>query len=253
MKKKRTLFRKYIAKVKPGKKIVIIGATSGIGKELAELYVSKGCIVGVTGRREEILRSMAEENPGQIHYRVMDVHKSDCVDILADLLKEMDGMDVLVYSAGIGNQNPELDPGIEMDIVYTNVDGFVRILVHAFNYFKDSALGQIVTISSLAGIRSLRQSPAYSATKRFQIHYTSCLAQKSNKAGYPIYFTTIVPGFIRTPMLKHKYPFTTSLENGARLIFNTIENKRRYTTVPGRWRWIEIIWRLIPTYVWERF
>ena len=112
--------------------------------------------------------------------------------------------------------------------------------------------GHIVTISSLAGIRPLRQSPAYSATKRYQIHYTSCLAQKANNEKLPLKFTTIVPGFIRTDMLKHKYPFTTSMEKGTRLIYNAIELKRRYTTIPGKWRWVEIIWRAIPNSIWEK-
>ena len=236
----------------PDKKVIIVGATSGLGHELARLYIKQECTVGITGRREAELLKLAELFPAQVHWRRMDVQSDGCTDVLQDLIDEMGGLDLLIYSAGVGTQNPGLDPKIEMEAVQTNVAGFVRIVVHAYNYFKEQNSGQIVDISSLAGIRALRQSPAYSATKRCQMHYMSCLAQKANSDNLFLVFTTIVPGFIRTQMLNYKYPFTVSLEKGSRLIFNTIERKRRYSTVPGRWRWIELIWRLIPNRLWEK-
>ena len=243
----------HIVKVHPPqKKVIIIGATSGLGLEIARLYLKQNCMVGITGRREEELLRLAQEYPGQVFWRRMDVQSEDCVGVFQDLIDEMDGLDMVIYSAGVGAQNPKLDPAIEMNTVQTNVAGFVRIVVHAYNYFKEQNSGHIVDISSFAGIRALRQSPAYSATKRCQIHYMSCLAQKANSENLFMVFTTIVPGFIRTRMLNYKYPLTTSLEKGSRLIFNAIERKRRYTTVPGRWRWIEFIWRLIPNRIWEK-
>lgn len=244
---------RHYVKVHPAdKRVIIIGATSGLGLELAKMYLAQNCRVGVTGRREEEMRKLAAGYPGLVFWRKMDVREEGCVEIFQSLIDEMGGLDLVIYSAGVGNQNPYLVPEIEMEGVYTNVVGFVRIVVHAYNYFKEQNSGHIVDISSLAGIRPLRQSPAYSATKRCQMHYMSCLAQKANSDGLFLVFTTIVPGFIRTRMLNYKYPFTISLEKGSRLIFNKIEKNRRYSTVPGRWRWIEVIWRLIPGRVWEK-
>lgn len=236
----------------PDKKVIIIGATSGLGLELAKMYLSQNCEVGITGRRGEAMRELAAQYPSLVHWRVMDVRSEECTEVFQSLIDEMGGLDLVIYSAGVGRQNPQLVPEIEMEGVYTNVAGFVRIVVHAFNYFKEQNSGHIVDISSLAGIRPLRQSPAYSATKRCQMHYMSCLAQKANSDNLFLVFTTIVPGFIRTRMLNYKYPFTISLQKGSRLIFNKIEKKRRYSTVPGRWRWIEVIWRLIPGRLWEK-
>ena len=236
----------------PGKRVIIIGATSGIGHDLATFYLEQGCRVGITGRRVERLAATGNRFPGKCSWREMDVTSKESVAVFEELIAELGGMDLMIYCAGVGTQNPTLDLDIEMATVDTNADGYVRMVTRSYNYFKHQRSGHIVVISSLAGIRSLRQSPAYSATKRFQIQYTSCLAQKANKERLPIIFTTIVPGFIRTDMLKHKYPFTVSQEKGARMIYTTIEKRRRYSTVPGRWRWIEVIWRLIPNMIWEK-
>ena len=236
----------------PQKRVMIVGASSGIGRELARFYLMQGCVVGITGRRDEKLAELKAEFPANCHYARMDVQVPGCVDVFAELVQAMGGLDLMIYSAGVGTQNPNLDLDLELSTVNTNVDGYVCLSTRAYNYFKKQRSGHIVVISSLAGIRALRQSPAYSATKRFQIQYTSCLAQKANHERLPIIFTTIVPGFIRTDMLKYKYPFTISLEKGARLIYNIIENRRRFSTVPGRWRWIEPLWKLIPNFLWEK-
>lgn len=243
-----------IVKVRPeGKRVVIIGATSGIGRELALMYLAQGCTVGVAGRRTEVLEEIVAQSGGRAFMCTMDVQKEDCADRLSELIMKMGGMDLLIYSAGVGTQNPELSPDIETGGVLTNVMGYTKIAVHAFNYFKERGTGgQIAVLSSVAGTKPLRQSPAYSATKRYQMHYTSCLAQKSHKERLGIRFTTVVPGFIRTPMLKFKYPLSIDLGKGSRLIFNGIERRRRIAVVPGRWRVVRFIWNLIPNSIWER-
>lgn len=242
-----------LVKAEPAnKRVMIVGGTSGIGRELARFYLEQGCIVGITGRRLEKLEEIRAEFPLNCHIRPMDVQIPACADTFTQLVSEMGGLDLMIYCAGVGTQNPELDLNLEISTVNTNVDGYVCLSTRAYNFFKKQRSGHIVVISSLAGIRALRQSPAYSATKRFQIQYTSCLAQKANHERLPIIFTTIVPGFIRTDMLKYKYPFTISLEKGSRLIYNKIEKRRRFSTVPGRWRWIEPLWKLIPNFLWEK-
>lgn len=241
-------------KAKPaGKRVMIIGATSGIGAELARYYLAQDCIVGVSGRRMEKLTELKSQFPKNCIPRRMDVQEPACIDDFDKLIVEMGGLDQVIYCAGVGTQNPELELDIELSAAHTNVSGYIRIATRAYNYFKKQRSGHLVVISSLAGLRALRQSPAYSSTKRFQIQYTSCLAQKANKEKLPIDFTTILPGFIRTDMLKYKYPFAISLEKGARLIYHKIEKRRRYSIVPGRWKWINAVWQLIPNFLWERY
>ncbi|MDR0766656.1 MAG: SDR family NAD(P)-dependent oxidoreductase [Odoribacteraceae bacterium] len=238
---------------KSTRKIIIIGATSGIGRELALLYLSRGHAVGITGRRAERLREIKERFPGQTWCKTMDVQSGECSALLDELIREMQGVDLIIYNAGVGVQTATLVPAVEMDILFTNVVGFTRLVVHAYNYFKENALpGRIAVISSIAGIKALGQAPAYSATKRYMTHYVSCLAQKARRERVPVTFTTILPGFIRTDMLRHDYPLSISLPTGARLIFKAIERKKRSVILPGRWRPIMFLARLIPARLWER-
>ncbi|MDR2414300.1 MAG: SDR family NAD(P)-dependent oxidoreductase [Odoribacteraceae bacterium] len=239
--------------IPPTKKIIIIGATSGIGRELALLYLSHGHAVGLTGRRAERLAEIKERFPGQTYSKVMDVQSVECTALLDELIREMQGVDLIVYNAGVGAETAALSPDVEMDTLFTNAVGFTRLVVHAYNYFKENILpGQIAVISSVAGIKPLGQVPAYSATKRYMTHYVSCLAQRARRERIPVAFTTILPGFIRTELLRRDYPLSISLARGARLIFKAIEKGKRIAILPTRWRPIMLLARLIPAPLWER-
>lgn len=237
------------------RRILIIGATSGIGRALAMMYLKNNSnnIVGIAGRRIERLEEIHASYPDRVVFRSMDVCTKECTQIMDDLLNEMGGADLIIYCAGTGrrNEGPELHPETEMPTVYTNVVGFTQIIIRAYNYFRKQGGGHFVTIASVAGIRPLRFAPAYSATKRYKIHYTSTLAAMAHKNKENIHFTTIKPGFIKTELLHHKYPLTISLEKGSRLIYKAIEKKKRNVILPGRWRWIVGLWRLMP--FWEKF
>ena len=237
------------------KRILIIGATSGIGRALATMYLENNPanLVGIAGRRTERLKEIYDSYPSRVAYRHMDVCTEECTEVMEELLNELGGADLVIYCAGTGshNEGPELHPETEMPAVHTNVTGFTRIIIHAYNHFRQRGGGHFVTIASVAGIRPLRQAPAYSATKRYKIHYTSALAAMAHHNKENIRFTTIEPGFIDTELLHRKYPFTISLRKGSRLIYNAIEKKKRSVILPGRWRWIVLLWKLIP--FWEKF
>ncbi|MDR2130811.1 MAG: SDR family NAD(P)-dependent oxidoreductase [Odoribacteraceae bacterium] len=235
------------------RKIIIIGATSGIGRELALLYLSSGHFVGITGRRAEKLAEIQALCPDRTWCKPMDVRLEESTALLDELIREMQGVDLIIYSSGIGTQTAALLPEVEMDTLFTNAVGFTRIVIHAYNYFKERRVaGHIAAISSIAGTKPLGEAPAYSATKRYVTHYISCLAQKARREKIPVTFTTILPGFIRTELLRHDYPLMIPLAKGARLIFRAIERKKRSTILPGRWRPIMFIARLIPRWLWER-
>ena len=236
------------------KKIIIIGATSGIGKELASHYLAQGDIIGITGRRTDRLQEIRQENPSHVFVKEMDIKTNECTGDLDELINDMGGdVDVIILCSGVGLQNPKLETSIEVDTGETNVIGFIRIMTHAFNYFRNNKRkGHLVGISSIAGTKALRQAPAYSSTKRFQSHYLSCLAQQANKEKLPLKITTIKPGFIRTALVKQEYPLMIDVQTGGRLIFNAIEKQKRSSILPGRWRWIVLFWKLIPNRIWEK-
>ena len=91
------------------KKAIIIGATSGIGKSLAELLLSEGYEVGVTGRREELFQSIKTQETSRIVFKKMDVQDLSTLELICnELVSQMGGLDLLIISAGIGEENKNL-------------------------------------------------------------------------------------------------------------------------------------------------
>ena len=159
------------------KRIVIVGATSGIGREVARQLLRRGYRIGVAGRRETALQELKAEAPQQVACHKLDVTANDAPARLLALVEELGGMDVFLLSAGIGKQNAALQPGIELATAETNVLGFIRMVDTAYAYFREQGGGHLAVISSIAGTKGLGAAPAYSATKRFQNTYIEALAQ----------------------------------------------------------------------------
>ena len=158
-------------------KAIIIGATSGIGQEVARILVQQGWHIGIAGRREEALHALQATAPDRIVTEQLDVTEETATLHLHNLIKKLGGIDLFFLSSGVGHQNRDLQPDIELNTARTNVEGFTRMVTAAFNYFKEKGSGHIAVISSIAGTKGLGVAPAYSATKRFQNTYIEALAQ----------------------------------------------------------------------------
>lgn len=236
------------------KRIVVVGATSGIGREVALQLARRGCRVGVAGRRDEALQTLKAEAPDRVVYRKMDVNAPDAADRLLALVEDLGGMDVFVLSAGIGRQNPDLHTDIELATAQTNVLGFIRMVDTAYAYFRKQGSGHIAVTSSIAGTKGLGAAPAYSATKRFQNTYIDALAQLARMQSVKIRFTDIRPGFVDTDLLRgdKKYPLLMSPRRVAARIVRALRRRERVCVIDGRYRVIVFFWRLIPRFVWER-
>ena len=117
------------------KRIIIIGASSGIGQALARIYARKGDMVGITGRRNALLESLQKEFPENIKTSCFDVTGNENIKMLQTLIHELGGMDLLIYNAGYGEPGRVLDWKIEKATVDTNVAGFLEIIHFGFNYF----------------------------------------------------------------------------------------------------------------------
>ena len=237
------------------KRIIITGATSGIGRETALQYISDGWTVGVTGRRAELLKRLEVLAPGRVYTKVMDICREDAADRLRELIGEMGGMDIYLHCAGIGFRNPSLDAKTELDTARTNTEGFIRMVTAAFDHLKRQGTGgHIAVISSIAGTKGLGAAPAYSATKRFQNTYLDALAQLARMQHLPIRFTDIRPGFVDTDLLrgdKH-YPMLMRPERVAVRIVHALEHRKRVCTIDWRYKLLVFFWRLIPRFIWER-
>lgn len=236
------------------KRAVIVGATSGIGYEVARLLIEQGWIVGVAGRRVEQLKALKEMAPERVCVGFVDVTHPHADRFLGGLIHDMEGTDLILISAGIGFQNPELDSEVELDTADTNVVGWMRIINIAFQCFKRNGRGHIAAITSIAGTKGLGVAPAYSATKRFQSHYLEALEQLARMQGLDIAFTDIRPGFVATDLLGdgHHYPMQLHPEAVARTIVKAIKRKKRVVVVDWRYALLVFFWRLIPQWLWVR-
>ena len=235
------------------KRIVIVGATSGLGCEVARLCIAAGWRVGAAGRNEEALRQLKASAPEQVETTVINVMHDDAPQRLAELVGRLGGMDIYFHASGIGKRNTELRPDIELDTLRTNGEGFVRMATAAFGWFRTHGGGHIAVISSVAGTRGLGSAPAYSATKRLQNSYIDALAQLAHMEHLDIRFTDIRPGFVATPLLAgDDYPLLMQPGPVARRIFRALVQRRRRAVIDRRYAVLVFFWRLIPQWLWER-
>lgn len=236
------------------KRIVIVGATSGMGLEVARLALRAGWRVGAAGRRTDRLEALRAEAPEQVEIRQMDVTDPAAPEQLATLIERLGGMDIYLHSSGIGFRNEALDPAIELATARTNAEGFIRMVTAAYTYFRSHGGGQIAVISSIAGTKGLGAAPAYSATKRLQNTYIDALAQLARMQRARIRFTDIRPGFVDTPLLASDggYPMLMPADRVARSIFRAIVRGRRRVVINGRFAVLVFLWKLIPAWLWER-
>ena len=235
------------------KRIIIIGATSGIGREVAKLYIARGWQVGVAGRRTDELENLRQEAPQQVFTETIDVTHDDAPTRLQSLIDKVGGMDIFLLSSGIGKQNPTLEADIELRTASTNVTGFMRMTMTAYHFFAKQGYGHIAAISSIAGTKGLGIAPAYSATKCFQNTYLDALDQLAHMNGLNICFTDIRPGFVATPLLKDdSYPLLMKATDVAAQIMKGIDRKKRTLIIDWRYRILVFFWRLIPRCIWLR-
>ena len=236
-------------------KVVIIGASSGMGLEVAKLLLAEGNSLGVAARREDRLQALKQLAPDRVVTATIDVTAEDAASRLRALIDELGGMDLFFYASGIGKQNRELTPDIELNTVNTNGMGFTRMIGEAYRYFAEKGEGHIAAITSIAGTKGLGPAPSYSATKAMQNVYLQALEQQANARGLKIRFTDIRPGFVDTDLLKgdFHYPMMLKPEKVAGQIVNAIKNKRHIKVIDWRYALMTACWRRIPRPLWRHF
>jgi short-subunit dehydrogenase len=233
-------------------KILIVGATSGIGRELALLYAAKGHLVGATGRRQELLYTLQLEYPNHIITECYDTTANDAIFHLEALVKKLGGLDLLIYNAGWGDLKETLDWEVDKGTVDVNVNAFLTASHFGWGYFTAQGHGHLATISSIAGIRGNRYSPAYSASKAFQSIYFEGLSIKARRMKIPLYVTDIQPGFVDTKMAKGPKFWVAPVQKAAKQIVLGIAKKRRRVYVTRRWWLIAKLFKWIPAWIYYR-
>jgi short-subunit dehydrogenase len=236
------------------KRAIIVGASSGIGRELAKILSSNQYVVGIMARRVQLLDELGKEVGGTLFVQRIDVADVEsAMDALAMLIKKMDGVDLVVISAGTGDINNSLDWHLENETIKTNVNGFSAVANVAMRHFTEKGSGHLVGISSIAALRGGRESPAYNASKAFESNYLEGLRQKVRKSGLPITITDIKPGFVNTAMAKGDGIFwAAEPEEAARQIYQVIKQKKSSAYITRRWVLIAWLIKLLPEFIYER-
>lgn len=239
--------------MKSTKTAVVIGASSGMGREIAIKLAQDGFKMGITGRRRELLDELRAQSPENFLVSCFDCTEMRNTAKLEALRDRLGHIDLLFLSSGNGEINKELDFEIENATNELNVMAFTEITSWGFNYFKKRGKGHLAVITSIAGIRGGRVAPAYNASKAYQLHYLEGLRQRAKRLKIAVYITDIRPGFVDTSMAKGGGKFwVVPLKKAARIIYRDLQQKKAISYVSRRWRLIAWVLKLIPPNIYKR-
>lgn len=232
---------------------VVMGASSGLGLEMARRLLRDGWQVGIAARRVDILKSIEEPDVDKPVIAQIDITADDAADKMRGLIEKLGGVDLYFHASGIGKQNSELIADVELNTIQTNGMGFARMVGEVFRWMASHGGGHIAVISSIAGTKGLGPAPSYSATKSFQNTYIQALEQLSNNRQLNIRFTDLRPGFVDTDLIKGThYPMTLTVDEVADEMMAAISHGMHVRIIDWRWRIVVKLWRMIPSFVWRR-
>lgn len=234
--------------------IIIIGATSGIGKALFENYVTKDNIVAIVGRRTKLLEQLQKEHPSNTIIATADVtNRLETGQTIESLQQELRQIDMAIVCSGVGEINPLLDYSVEKPTIETNVMGWTFVIDMLYNIFEHQKQGHLIAITSVGGLRGEPMSPAYSASKAYQINYMEALRKKAFKDNGNILVTDIRPGLVDTAMAKGDGLFwVMPVEKVANQIITAIRKKKSKAYVTKRWHILAIINKILPYCLYKR-
>lgn len=218
------------------KSALVIGASSGIGLEIAKLLSRQGYRLGIAARRKELLDQYAATDPNIVAVEAMDLTAADLPERFEALSEKVMPIDAIYITSGIGLINPSLDWSLENSTIQTNVTGFAHLCGKAVHLFETQGYGHLIAVSSIAGLRGSGEAPAYGASKAFMSRYLQALRFRAQKSGMPIHVTDIRPGFVDTAMMKADRPFWVSTpQKAAARIVSSAERKKKISYLGRRW------------------
>lgn len=234
--------------------IVIIGATSGIGKALFEKYANENKRIGIIGRRAHLLDELYQKYPSKTIPTKADITNLNEIEQAINALhKEMEYIDLAIVCSGTGDINATLDYSIERHAIDTNIVGWTFVIDMLYHILEQQGHGHLVAITSAGGLRGEAMAPAYSATKAYQINYMEALCKKAYKSRKQIAVTDIRPGLINTAMAKGEGLFwVMPVDKVASQIIAAIRKKKSKAYVTKRWHILAIINKILPYCLYKR-
>lgn len=238
-------------------RVVISGASSGLGLAIARHYLEGGSKVGVFARRGELLQALATEFPDQVFCYVLDVRDHPAVQNAAsDFIARAGVPDVVIANAGVSAGTlTEFAEDLDAfrQVMDTNVLGLVTTFQPFVEAMRAAQQGTLVGIASVAGFRGLPGASAYSASKAAAISYLESLRVELYGSGVKV--VTICPGYIKTPMTvvnPYRMPFILEADDAARRMVRAIERQIAFTVIPWQMDLVGRVLKYLPNWIYDR-
>jgi len=229
--------------VKTYKNIAITGASSGLGAALARHYAAPGVTLHLQGRDAQRLSqvaSMCQEREATVYSKVLDVTDATAMESWLVSADKLTPLDLVIANAGISAGTGGTGESAEQvrRIFATNIDGVVNTVQPLLAKMMARKSGHIAIMSSLAGIRALPSSPAYSASKACVRYYGESLRGWLCHHGVDV--SVICPGYIKTPMTDvndFPMPFILNVDNAAARIARGLATNKARIAFPRKLYW----------------
>ncbi len=238
-------------------RVIITGASSGIGEALARHYAKQGAALGLISRRERALTQLAAQLPAPVLTYPADVRDAAALQsAAADFIARQGCPDIVIANAGISTgtltECAEDTPAFQ-EVIDTNVLGMVKTFQPFVAAMRATGRGSLVGIASVAGYRGLPGASAYCASKAAAISYLESLRVELRSCGVRV--ITVCPGYIATPMTaKNPYPmpFLLSADATAKKIAVLIERGRTFAVIPWQIAFATRVLRVLPNWLFDR-
>lgn len=238
-------------------RVIITGASSGIGMALAQAYASQGAILGLVARRAAELSRLAAQLGDNVTFYALDVRDAGALrHAAADFLSRHGCPDIVIANAGVsvGTLTEYADDGaVFQTVMDSNVTGMVNTFQPFLTAMRAAGKGALVGIASVAGYRGLPGASAYSASKAAAIAYLESLRVELHASGLTV--ITICPGYIATPMTANNpypMPFIMSAETAARKIIAIIGRRKTFTVIPWQMALLARVLHVLPNWLYDR-
>jgi short-subunit dehydrogenase len=237
-------------------RVVVTGASSGLGAALARHYARRGATLALLARRDRELRQLADALRVPNFLYPVDVTDAAAVsEAGADFIARAGVPDLVIANAGIsvGTLTQEAsDLPVFQRVLAVNVVGMVNTFHPFIEPMRAAGSGTLAGIASVAGIRGLPGSGAYSASKAATIAYLESLRGELRGSGVKV--VTVAPGYVETPMTAintYAMPFILPVDEAARRIARVIDAGRSYAVVPWQMAIVAKLLRMLPNPVFD--
>lgn len=252
------------------KNAIVIGASSGMGREIAKRLSKQGYTLGLAARRTPLLESLQKELVGPSYIKQLDVSRSGARAQLRELIAEMRGLDLVVISISSYLDNRNSVSPDEKDYSYNaktiwaekerilDVDakGFIAMADVALDFFIQQNHGHLVGISSTSGLRGSASSPEYSGAKACISRYMEGMRNAMKRDKINVYVTDIVPGFVaveHSPLGEDPNAYwEITVQEAVQAILEGVRRKKSVVYVPSK-VWLLNLLNYLPDCLYQRY